>query len=522
MFLLKSANHLPIALIIGFLSIQTDSSLTASVRTQFEGESLSLYHNGSKRISQGFPLTETDASPPLQVTENDNHFQFRYSRSSEILATIENEDNDVWKISLSIPDADSRDGKAFIGFFFETIPGFKQGVEIWRYKPWNSWTKPIKVQAPGDLHDWDVQFFYWQYDDGTYGAAIPLSGNGYRTTLGSENGRFGCKAYTYTNAAPTQDIPMMAIAFGDDPYQLFQKLYRSGLEAMGKSQNLRINKQYPEALEYLGWCTWNASHMGKLLDEAHLLGGVSTFTDQGFPLGWLLVDDGWFDHDNSKLNATTPNPDKFPNGFKSLIQNLKGNHGLKHVGIWHAYNGYWNGINPDSDLGKKYAKNLFSWEQNERVQDADSERINYHFLKPEGDSLFQFYNEWHQYFVDQGFSFLKVDNQLVTERMCIDRYPIGQIAEKMHEALYASVFRHFDGAIINCMDMTNDAFYNFGKSAVARCVEDYFTEVDGGVGYAFERGGPAAHVLAGLYNSLYFSQMVLARLRYVRKPQYRC
>jgi raffinose synthase len=58
------------------------------------------------------------------------------------------------------------------------------------------------------------------------------------------------------------------------------------------------------------------------------------------------------------------------------------------------------------------------------------------------------------------------------------------------------------------MDMTNDAFYNFGESAVARTVEDYFPERGGGSGYNLEKGGPAAHVLMALYNSLYFSQMV--------------
>jgi hypothetical protein len=119
-----------------------------------------------------------------------------------------------------------------------------------------------------------------------------------------------------------------------------------------------------------------------------------------------------------------------------------------------------------------------------------------------------FYETWHKYLVGEGFDFIKVDNQLVSERMSVGTYPIWKIADKMHQALYASTFKNFNGAIINCMDMTNEAFYNFGKSAVARTVEDYFPERDGGVGYTLEKGGPAAHVLMALYNSLYFSQMV--------------
>jgi len=247
--------------------------------------------------------------------------------------------------------------------------------------------------------------------------------------------------------------------------------------------------------------------MGKHLDEEHLLKGVATFTDNFFPLGWLLIDDGWFDQQGSQLNAMTPNKEKFPNGFQSLTSKLKGDYGLKHVGIWHAYNGYWNGINPDSPLGKRYKKELFNWTQNERV-DVPSKAVSYSFIKPTSDSLKAFYDQWHRYFLKEGFDFVKVDNQLVTERMCINTYPIDLMAVKMHEALYASVFKNFNGAVINCMDMTNEAFYNFGRSAVARTVEDYFPERDGGVGYKLEKGGPAAHVLMALYNSLYFSQMV--------------
>jgi len=276
---------------------------------------------------------------------------------------------------------------------------------------------------------------------------------------------------------------------------------------MGKTDNIRENKAFPEPLEYIGWCTWNSSEMGKHLDEEHLLKGVATFTDNFFPLGWLLIDDGWFDQQGSQLNALTPNKEKFPNGFKSLTSKLKDEYGLKHVGIWHAYNGYWNGINPDSPLGKRYKTELFNWTQNERV-DVPSKAVSYSFIKPTSDSLKAFYDQWHRYFLNEGFDFVKVDNQLVTERMCINTYPIDLIAVKMHEALYASVFKNFNGAVINCMDMTNEAFYNFGRSAVARTVEDYFPERDGGVGYKLEKGGPAAHVLMALYNSLYFSQMV--------------
>ncbi|MFH0758891.1 MAG: Sip1-related alpha-galactosidase [Bacteroidota bacterium] len=464
--------------------------------------------NKMKRIEGGQPFLEGDFPQVKLIGTEDGMTAFPDSLFTYAAVNISSLEPDIWAITLSFPGMKNRDGNQVAGFFFDKVPGFKQGVEIWRYKPWNSWTKPLRINSPGEVHEWDVQFLYWQYEDGLYGAAIPLSGNGYRTTLGSENGMFGCKALTYSDNASSDSIPMMAVGFGENPYQLFEKLYRSGLQLMGRDENLRVKKSYPDAMEYIGWCTWNSSHMGQYLDEKHLLEGVSTFTDCHFPLGWLLVDDGWFDQDGSRLNAFTPNPAKFPNGFKSLNAALKSKHGLKHVGIWHAYDGYWNGINPNSGLGEQYRDEIFSWDQHELVQDVNSETITYYFIRPDSDSLLAFYESWHRYFADEGFTFVKVDNQLVSERMCVDNYPIFYLAERMHAALYASVFKYFEGGIINCMDMTNDAFYNFGKTAVARCVEDYFPEADGGIGYELERGGAAAHVLMALYNSLYFSQMV--------------
>jgi hypothetical protein len=55
------------------------------------------------------------------------------------------------------------------------------------------------------------------------------------------------------------------------------------------------------------------------------------------------------------------------------------------------------------------------------------------------------------------------------------------------------------------MDMVPDAYFNFGTSAVARSEEDYFPDDKS---YNLEGGNGATHVMAAIYNSIYFSQMV--------------
>ncbi len=407
---------------------------------------------------------------------------------------------------LHLVATDTIGPNAFAGVFFDNIPNLQHGVTIWRYKPWNSWTKPIKVSDATEMKSWDVQFFYWQYNDGLYGAAVPLSGNGYRTTLGSDSGRWGSKAMSYASNR-AKDVPAMAVAFGSDPFELFTRIYRTALVAMGKGENILANKGLPLPLQYIGWCTWNSSNLGQDLNEQHILEGVKTFTDQNFPLGWALVDDGWFQHQHSKLQSLQPNPNKFPDGFKPVIEKLKTQYGVKYAGIWHAFNGYWNGIDPNSPLGKEYRSQLFSWTQKERVGDEKSPAAVYSFIKPDSDNLFRFYDRWHHYLKSQGFDFVKVDNQLVVERMAVNNYPLFDLSAKMHEALYRSVKKNFDGAMINCMDMTADAYLNFGSSATARTVEDYFPYKKNET-YDLEHGNAGAHVLQALYNSLYFSQMV--------------
>jgi hypothetical protein len=391
---------------------------------------------------------------------------------------------------------------------FDSIPGFKQGMTIWRYKPWNAWTKPLPVEHPSQMENWDVQFFYWQYDDGLYGSAVPLSHKGFRTTLGSEGNRFGAKSESYAVNNDAKEVAQLIVGFDRNPYTLFRTLYEEGMKAIGEPENLVEYKSFPEPLDYLGWCTYNAL-MDVGLNENTLLEAVKHFYDRGVNFRWILVDDGYEDKTEDKLNSFQADTTRFPNGFTPVIQTLKEKFYLRDVGVWQAFNGYWNGIHPDSELGKKYAGNLFSWHQKPQPTDPDSvAKVSYCFIKPDSKALDEFYDSRIRFHKEEGFSFVKIDNQLITERMAVDNYPIGYLSKRMHEAINNAVFKHMDGAMINCMDMTAEAYSYFGKSAVARSVEDYFPVEKGGTGYNLEKGGAAAHLMMALYNNLYFSRFV--------------
>jgi len=214
-----------------------------------------------------------------------------------------------------------------------------------------------------------------------------LSDKGFRTTLGREGKKFGVKSVSYKSNATNQKMLQLAIGFGKDPYALFKSLYKKGLTAMGKADNLTENKKFPEALDYLGWCTWNASDKGHNLNDSTITAGVKSFVDKKIPLGMIIIDDGWQDNTNSCLNSLQPNKTKFPIGFKELNAKLKANYGLTHIGLWNAFNGHWNGINPDSELGRKYANSMFTWHEK-------ANKKTYSFIRPDKyDVLASFYDD---------------------------------------------------------------------------------------------------------------------------------
>jgi uncharacterized protein YbdZ (MbtH family) len=181
--------------------------------------------------------------------------------------------------------------------------------------------------------------------------------------LGSYGTQWGSKAVSFAENKNIDTIPSMAIAFGNDPFELVERIYSTALQAMGKGENLRVKKAFPAPFQYIGWCTWNASDNGSKLNEDLLLRAAESFDANEFPIGWMLVDDGWFQHDDRRLQSYWPHQKQFPAGFKPVIAKLKKQYGIKYMGVWHTLNGLWNGIDPNSTLGKRFAPALFSWRQ---------------------------------------------------------------------------------------------------------------------------------------------------------------
>jgi raffinose synthase len=492
---------------IGLLSCSKKKEKMFDIDLQ--DNSISISWNGQLRLSGLIPVFENapydQKEIRMSVEDSVSIFSIQLEKTENpIKFTIQKTNKDILIFSLFPNGHQSLKGEDFIGLFFSSIPGYNVGLASYKYGSVKAWTMPKQITTLDSLNEKDNQFFIWQYSDSTYAAVMPLAGRGYVSNIGKSKGKFGARSRCLIDNYNVKNVPVMAISFGKDPYKAIQDLYEAGMTYMNKKEGLRKNKQYPEMLDQLMWCTWNS--FGHGLDEKKVLEGMDAFKKQGFKLPLLLLDDGWSvvsSYGTGMLKSFEPEKTKFPNGFKSLIEKLKKEYGVKEVGVWHAFNGYWAGIDPKSELGEKYKADLVPYL--DKVAWTDNPIDTFYFMNPKGDIGFKFYDDWYTYLKSQGISFLKVDNQLIMDRIARNNNAFSETAQNMQNNLQLAVKKHFNGNVINCMDMTTDAVYNYGSSAIARSSEDYFPE---NFTYKMDAGNAAVHVIENAYNSLWWSQMV--------------
>jgi raffinose synthase len=387
---------------------------------------------------------------------------------------------------------------------FEGADSIQAGIYSKLYKPVYAWCKPVSFTSFNQVDTIrGIQFAYWKYADGLYASAMPLGGQGFGFTLGKEKKGFGAIGFTQFSADVKKEIPVLSIGFSKDIYKLIPGIIRQSFAAMGIPENLRKLKKKPEMFSYLGWASWNAFMQN--VNEEKILASAKSFHESNIPVKWLLIDDGWLDVTGNKLNSYRPSKQKFPHEFKTLTSKLKSTYGITDVGVWHTLNGYWEGINKVGELAKILPE-LISYD--DWIPWLPRPETGLYIVNPMNPEGAQFYDNWYSYLKDQGMTFVKVDNQLVVNKISNGNFPVWQTGEKMLGNLHQAVNKYFSGNMINCMNMTNSDFYHYAKSAVARTSEDYNPHSNPKMFECTYMGNPAAHVLACVHNSVWMSNIV--------------
>ncbi|HEX8151017.1 MAG TPA: Sip1-related alpha-galactosidase [Pyrinomonadaceae bacterium] len=371
-----------------------------------------------------------------------------------------------------------------------SLDRFARGMATKRFKIY--WTAPVffsdyRLLGPAN------QLVLWRQTEGEdYHLLVPLAGGGMLGEVGVSEiewrPEFRVTASSYDPDFAPRRVPLFAYAAGRDPYKLPRGAYETAFAATGQYGRLRWQKGYPEVFGRLGWCSWNAYGQGVTADK--VVASVRSMREKQIPLGFVLVDDGWLSVKGQKLTGFDADPSKFPGGMAALARRLREEYGVPHVGVWHTFQGYWNGVEPDSEAARGHK--MFKGLEGKLLPDPREGR---------GES---FYEEWFRKLKGWGYDFVKVDGQGNNVKFTDGLMPLFDSGGGAHRNLQEAAGKFFgDGGarpgglgLINCMEMSLENVYNWRTSNVARSSDDYQPEL---------KHNPKDHVFQNAYNAYWIA-----------------
>ncbi|KRE48425.1 Sip1-related alpha-galactosidase [Paenibacillus sp. Soil724D2] len=360
---------------------------------------------------------------------------------------------------------------------FEKFPGVTGVLGHYRFNDW--WTRPHTVglsSLPGRTQQLLIK------REASYIQLLPLCDSDCKTELrGTGDG--GVQVILSPNTGGFAQIHSAALVLGihQDPFELVERTTEAARKELQYRPAL-CEKQYPEKLEYLGWCSWDAFYQN--VTEDGIVQKCYEFKKYRLPVRWVMIDDGWLDIKDKKLVSFQADQTKFPNGLSSVVKKLK-DLDIDSVGVWHTIAGYWGGIHPESKLAEKYREYLMALNSGTLIPACNM-------------NGFGFWNEFHKFLEDQGISMIKVDGQSALANFSKYHMSIGQAARGGHLALEASAGIHFHNQMINCMGMATENMWNRPATSISRNSDDFVPQ---------NPDNFAEHALQNVYNSYYHGQL---------------
>jgi len=349
------------------------------------------------------------------------------------------------------------------------------------YYKW--WMRPAFIKEFSSVPK-RTQALLWKHDN-TYLYVLAGLSDRFVSSIQGEEGGLSFQASCLQGGCYSGEASLFALAASRDPYQACNWAVKAGIRASGGTVIAREEREYPDMLEYLGWCSWDAFY--KEVNAQAILVKAEELLEKNVPVRWFMIDDGWSDTDDAGcLVSFGTDRRKFPEGLGPIARKLKEKYGLAWVGVWQALTGYWNGIQPDSILAREMAPNL--------LRTAGCRLLPH----PEVAKGFRFWHAWHSSLRNDGIDFIKVDSQSSLIEFVKHDMPVGEAARGTHSALEASAGIHFGMRMINCMGMQTESLWSRPRSGVSRNSDDFFPKKE----HSFRE-----HALQNAYNSLYNSQL---------------
>lgn len=249
--------------------------------------------------------------------------------------------------------------------------------------------------------------------------------------------------------------------------------------------------QMPSFLDWFGWCTWDAFYTDVTADGVKQ--GLRSLANGGAPPRFLIIDDGWQqigtedddtdEHpavavqegaqfasrltgikENVKFQSKNGGAGEDTPGLRMLVEEVKGEHGVRQVYVWHAMAGYWGGVAPAPAMERYEAALAYPVQspgvtanQPDIVMDSLSV-LGLGLVHPR--KVLDFYDELHAYLASCGVDGVKVDVQNIIETLGAGHGGRVSLTRQFHQALDASIAKNFpENGIIACMSHHTDALY---------------------------------------------------------------
>ncbi|MBD5472113.1 MAG: hypothetical protein HDR20_04210 [Lachnospiraceae bacterium] len=340
------------------------------------------------------------------------------------------------------------------------------------------WTRPAFVNGFQDIPDF-TQAAFFKYKD-WFACFVPMVGREFKSYMVSGTETEICLEMTaYLGGQKEIDEPLYLLAEGSTLAEAVHKAFVWLAEY--KEIRLREKRRIPEMFQFLGWCSWDAFY--REVSEEKIRHKAEELMEKNVPVKWMIIDDGWLSVQDELLYDFAPDKEKFPNGFKSMIRDIKAKGDIKWFGVWHALGGYWGGILKESNLDVKEYPYLYR-------------TVNGKII-PSPQTGERFYRDWYQELRQEEIDFVKVDGQSAVPYYFENSLPVSEAARGMNQALESGA-SYMDGAIINCMGMAMESILARPTSAISRNSDDFVPDKENGF---------AEHLLQNAYNAVYHNEL---------------
>ncbi|KNA18105.1 hypothetical protein SOVF_073870 isoform A [Spinacia oleracea] len=413
---------------------------------------------------------------------------------------------------------------------------------VFRFKMW--WM----TQRMGDCGQqipFETQFLIVEADQGfpesgeigiggaTYVVFLPILEGNFRAVLqgNAHNDLEICLESGCPEVQQFDGSHLVYVAAGSDPFHLITNAVKS-VERHLQTFCHRERKKMPDMLNWFGWCTWDAFYTN--VTSEGVKEGLQSFEEGGISPKFIIIDDGWqsVGMDSESVSCEEDNCANFSNrlthikenhkfqkngkqghrmedGFRDTITEIKDNHAVKYVYMWHAITGYWGGVKPGVAEMEHYEPRLAypktspGVESNEHAEYVDNSletmrKNGLGLVNPE--KVFNFYDELHSYLASAGIDGVKVDVQNVLETLGAGYGGRVTLARNYHKALEASIGRNFpDNGIISCMSHNTDGLYSAKRAAIIRASDDFWPR---------DPASHTIHIASIAYNTLFLGEFM--------------